>query len=301
MFKNLTCYRLGDWPKSATELEAALQSEPFAPCSATQAKSVGWAPPRGVEHGALVEAVDGQWVAQLVIETKAVPADAIRRRVDEEAARIEKESGRSVGRKERRDMKDDALIALLPQAFPRRTTVTVWVDPKRRLLLLDTASAPRADEATSALARASGDGWGVAPILTRTEPRIAMGAWLADEDALPAGFAIGMECELKGSGDEPASVRFARHPLHADDMRQHIDAGKLPVSLALGWQERVSFTLTQQLQLKKIRFDEGVMQDAGDVETTDARFDADISIATGELSALLDALLEALGGEMPEA
>lgn len=301
MFKNLTCYRLGDWPKSAAELEAALQTEPFTPCSATQAKSVGWAPPRGHEHGALVEAVDGQWIAQLVIETKAVPADAIRRRVDEEAARIEKESGRTVSRKERKDMKDDALLALLPQAFPRRTTVTVWIDPKRRLLLLDTASAPRADIATSALSDISSAGWHLAPLITRTEPRTAMGAWLADEDALPAGFAIGMECELKGSGDEPASVRFARHPLHADDMRQHIDAGKLPVSLALGWQERVSFSLTRQLQLKKIRFDEGVMQDAGDVESADERFDADIAIATGELSALLDALLEALGGEQQEA
>lgn len=301
MFKNLTCYRLGDWPQSATELDDALHTEPFTPCTATQAKSVGWAPPRGHEHGALVEAVGGQWIAQLVIETKPVPADAIRRRVDEEAARIEREHQRTVGPKERKDMREDALLALLPQAFPRRALVTVWIDPQRRLLLLDTASAPRADEATSALARISGPGWHLAPLLTRQAPRTVMGAWLADDDALPAAFAIGQECELKGSGEQPASVRFARHPLLAEEMRLHIDEGKLPVSLALGWQERVSFTLTERLQLKKIRFDEGVMQDAGEPETADERFDADIAIATGELAPLLDALLEALGGEMPEA
>ena len=299
MFKNLTCYRLGAWPKSAAEFEEALQAAPFTPCSATQAKSVGWAPPRGHEHGALVEAVDGQWIAQLVIETKPVPADAIRRRADEEAARIEKESGRTIRGKEYKDIKDDALLALLPQAFPRRSTVTVWIDPKRRWLLLDTASATRADEATSALAHVSGANWHLAPIFTHTEPRTAMGAWLADDDALPAGFAIGQECELKGSGDEPASVRFARHPLHAEDMRQHIGEGKMPVSLALSWQERVSFTLTQQLQLKKIRFDEGVIQ-GHPSDDPDERFDADITIATGELGSLLDDLIAALGGEDAE-
>ena len=303
MFKNLICYRLGAWPASAAELEAALETEPFTPCGATQAKSVGWTPPRGVEHGALVEAVGGQWIARLTIETKAVPADAVRRRVDEEAARIEQETGRAVGRKERKDMKEDALIALLPQAFPRRSSITVWIDPARRLLALDASSPTRADEAVSALSSASGSGWHIAPLLTRTEPRTAMGAWLAaddEDDALPAGFAIGQECELKASGDEPASVRFARHPLHADDMRQHIDEGKLPASLALDWQERVGFTLTERLYLKKIRFAEGVMDDAGDV-SADERFDADVAITTGELSALLDALLEALGGEAPEA
>ena len=59
-------------------------------------------------------------------------------------------------------------------------------------------------------------------------------------------------------------------------------------------------TLTERMQLKKIRFDEGVMQDnAGD--SPDGRFDADIAIATGELGALLDDLITALGGEDAEA
>ena len=193
MFKNLTCYRIGDWPASAAELEDALRTAPFTPCTPSQAKSVGWAPPRGIEHGALLEAIGGHWIAQLVIETKAVPADAIRRHVDEEAARIEKESARPVGRKERQDMKDDALLALLPQAFPRRSTVTVWIDPQRRWLLLDTASAPRADIATSALSDISGPGWHLAPLITRQTPRSVMGTWLGDKDgeALPAAFDIG--------------------------------------------------------------------------------------------------------------
>jgi DNA recombination-dependent growth factor C len=48
------------------------------------------------------------------------------------------------------------------------------------------------------------------------------------------------------------------------------------------------------LQIQKIRFDEGVFSDR---ETTDEdRFDADTSITTGELTGMIDNLIEALGG-----
>ena len=77
-------YRLaGAWPAAAAQLEEALAREPFAECGATQQKSCGWVAPRGAEHGALVEVVDGQWIARLAIETKAVPGDAVRRKVQE--------------------------------------------------------------------------------------------------------------------------------------------------------------------------------------------------------------------------
>jgi len=43
-------------------LEDALQKTVFEECGATQGRSVGWVPPRGEQHGPLVESVAGQWV-----------------------------------------------------------------------------------------------------------------------------------------------------------------------------------------------------------------------------------------------
>lgn len=298
MFKNLTLYRLGPgWPASAAELEQALAREPFAECTATQQKSSGWVPPRGEDHGALVEVVDGQWIARLAIETKAVPGEAVRRKAQEVIDEIERASGRRPGRREVRDIRDDALLALLPQAFARRSQVTAWLDPRRRRLLLDTASPARADEVIGSLVRVAGRGFSIALLQTQHTPQAVMAGWLAAQsaDELPPDFQVERECELKGSGEQPAVVRFTRHDLATDEVRQHVAEGKLPTRLALSWQGRVGFVLTEALQLRKIAFLEGVFEGGGSED--EDRFDADVALATGELSTLVDRLVEALGGE----
>ena len=292
-------YRLGpDWPASAAQWEEAIANEPFAECSATQQKSTGWVPPRGDEHGALVEVVDGQWIARFAIETKSVPGDAVRRKTQEAVDAIEKTTGRKPGKKEVRDLRDDALIALLPQAFPRRSQVTVWIEPTQRWLVMDVGAQGKADEVITSLVRVAGKGFGVGLLQTATSPQAAMATWLADPEgeALPHAFNIERECELKGSGDEPAVIKFTRHPLQTDEVRQHIAEGKLPTKLALGWAGRVGFMLTQALQLKKIAFQEGVFEE-GAASKDDDRFDADVALSTGELSGLIIDLIDALGGE----
>ncbi|MDO5086936.1 MAG: recombination-associated protein RdgC [Comamonadaceae bacterium] len=306
MFKNLTIYRIGPgWQPDAGRLEQALATEPFAECSATQQKATGWVPPRGQAHGAFLEVVDGQWIMKFMIETKSVPAEAVRRKVEEQAAAIEATQGRKPGKKELRDMKDDALAALLPQAFARRSAVLAWIDPEARLLVLDAGGQGKADEVTTSLIRVAGGGAGalqLALLQTQVTPQAAMARWLAAEDAdeVPEAFGIERECELKGSGEQPAVVRFARHPLETPEVRQHIAEGKLPTRLALSWQERVGFVLTQALQLKKLGFMEGVFDDADTPQNRDERFDADVALFTGELARLLPDLVEALGGEMAE-
>ena len=296
MLKNLILYRLGpEWPTSADQLVEALAGEPFAPCAATQQKSAGWVPPRE-EHGALVESVAGHWIARMLIETKAVPGDAVRRKVDEAVAKIEKSSGRKPGKKEMRDLKDDKLIALLPQAFPRQKAITLWLDPATRILALDAASQGAADEVITSLVRVAGKGFAVGLLNTVTSPQAAMAAWLADDEgeALPDAFDIGRECELKGSGDEPAVVKFGRHPIETDEVRQHIAEGKLPTKVAIGWAGRVGFTLTQALQLKKITLADGVLEGR---DKDEDRFDADVALTTGELAPLIAELIDALGGQ----
>ena len=302
MFKNLILYRIQPgWQPDAARLEQALAAEPFAECSATQQKSAGWLPPRGHAHGALLETVDGQWLMRFAIETKSVPSDAIRRKVEEEAARIEAAQGRKPGKKELRDMKDDALQALLPQAFARRASHWVWIDPQARLLAIDTGSQARADDITTSLLRVAGgqaNGLALALLHTATSAQTAMTAWLGDESGqtLPEGFSIERECELKASGEEPAIVRFTRHPLQIPEVRQHLREGKLPTRLALDWQGRLGFVLTQALQIKKLRYADGLFEQNPRPENRDEQFDADAALSTGELSRLLPPLIAALGG-----
>ena len=100
MFKNLMIYALGEaWHPQLADVEAALQSQTFTPCTALQDKSVGWVPPRGQAHGALVEAVAGHWVMRLMIETRSVPASVVRREAEQRIAEIEQQTGIKPGRK----------------------------------------------------------------------------------------------------------------------------------------------------------------------------------------------------------
>ncbi|KAF1022941.1 MAG: Recombination-associated protein RdgC [Paracidovorax wautersii] len=91
-------------------------------------------------------------------------------------------------------------------------------------------------------------------------------------------------------------MRYSKHPLDIDEIRGHIEAGKVPTKLALTWGDRVSFLLTENLQVKKISFLDGVFDAAGSAQ--EDGFDADVAIATGELVQLVPELLQALGGEM---
>ncbi len=88
-------------------------------------------------------------------------------------------------------------------------------------------------------------------------------------------------------------MRYARNPLDIEEVQSHIDAGKLPTKLALTWDDRVSFVLTEGLQIKKVSFLDTVFEGT---KSDDSGFDADVAIATGELRKLLPNLFDALGG-----
>ena len=292
MFKNLIIYRIApDWQIDLLQVEAALAQLPFMECGATQERSWGWAPPRGDAHGAMAESIAGQWLLRFMVETKVLPGSVLARRVQEKAARIEQETGRKPGKRESRDLKEEAKLDLLPMAFTKQSATWVWIDTEARFLVLDTSSQSRADEVASALIEAL-PGLALALLDTQTSPQAAMSQWLSTQEA-PPGFSIDRECELKSADAEKAVVRYARHPLDIEEIQAHIAAGKLPTKLALSWDERVSFVLTEGLQIKKLAFLDAAAQGQSD----DGGFDADVALATGELRQFIPDLIAALGGE----
>ncbi|MGL4297314.1 MAG: recombination-associated protein RdgC [Aestuariivirga sp.] len=294
MFKNATLFAIQlPQPMQVMTFDHAIESQQFTPCGATQAQSFGWAPPRGEDHGAMVESIAGHLIMRFVRETKSVPAQAIKRALDEVISDIEDGRGRKPGRKETRELRDEVMQDLLPHAFAKRTEVPVWIDPARSLLVVGSTTTAVTDLVISALVQAL-PGATIGYLNTQVAPQAAMTQWLAgaDED-WPSGFAPGRDVELKSNDEFKTVVKYNRHHLDDEEMRRHIGQGKLPTQLALDWQGRVSFTLTQATQIKKIKFLDTVFDGQ---KAEDAGFDADWAIATGELSGLIADLAQALGG-----
>ncbi len=298
MIKNATLYRLAaGWALTVEDMEAALDAARFVPCGATQEKATGWMPPRGNEHDVLVESINGWRVLRFAIETKAVPGATVREAAQVKADQIEIETGRKPGKKETKALREDALLELLPYAFPRRSGVWVLINLEQGWLVTDASTQGKNDEVVTALMRTF-DGVSLQQLRTWLNPKSTMAQWLLaeDPDNWPAGISVERECELRSASEDKAVVRFQRHHLVNDEVRKHIVEGKLPTRLALSWEGRVGFVLTEALQLKKITFLEGVFDQRKDEH--EDRFDADVALTTGELGQLLPALIKALGGEL---
>jgi recombination associated protein RdgC len=122
-----------------------------------------------------------------------------------------------------------------------------------------------------------------------------MTAWLSTGEA-PAGFTVDQDAELKAR-DGKATVRFANQSLELDDVARHTKAGKHCTKLALTWASRISFLLTDKLEIKRIRALDILKEAGGNTEgDADERFTADAMLMTGELAKLLEEVVEALGG-----
>ena len=271
----------------------------FRDCGATQEKSVGWSEPRGEKHGMLVESVGGQLIMRLTMESKVLPSSVVKRRADEKIEKIEEATGRKISRMEKKDIREETLLDLLPKAFTRISNTFVWIDPGKRLLMIDASGQTKADEVVAVLLR-SLDGLVITPIQTNAAPATQMTAWLMSHEA-PGRFDVDRECELKATDDSQAVVRYSKHMLNNEEVRKHLQNNKMPTRLALIWNGRVSFVLNDEAQIKKIKFLDGVFDVTEAQDKADDRFDADVAIVTVELGKLIPEMIDALGGEMAPA
>lgn len=295
-FRNLQLFRLApEWQYGADALATALQRVPFKPCGTQDRRSGGWVPPRGDD---LVFTVQGHQLIALGTEEKILPAAVVRQHAEIWLAAIEKEQGYKPGRKQAREIRDLVEAELLPRALPRRRLTYAWIDPATRWLAVDAASAARAAEVVEALKPALGD-LPLALLKTGMAPGTAMTQWLSAGEA-PGRFTIDRDGELQAAAEEHAAVRYTRHNLDSDEIRAHIASGKVATRLALTWNDRISFVLTESMQIRRLAFLDVVKEDSMfKAQTADELFSANVAIMSGELAVMLGDLLTALGGEAP--
>lgn len=297
-FKNLQIYRLpAPWAITAEQLETCLAPQAFAPCASLEMQSQGWVSPR--DNGMLVHTVNRQLIIQLGTEKKLLPTSVINQVTKARATEIEEQQGFAPGRKQMRELKEDVTDELLPRAFSIRRSTWAWIDPIDGWLVIDAGSPSKAEEVLKLLIKAI-DKLPLETLRTVRSPLTAMTDWLASDEA-PVGFSVDQDTELRSTGEGRATVRYVRHALEADDVQRHIAAGKQCTRLALTWNDKISFVLTEDLSIKRITpLDVLKENSSATTKNDEERFDSDIMLMTGELKHMLSELIQALGGQLKE-
>jgi len=293
-FKNLQIYRLpAPWAFTPEQLEEALSSNAFSPASSNELLRQGWDKPR--PNGGLVHVVNKQMLILLGTEKKLLPATVINQVAKARAAEMEEAQGFAPGKKAMKELKERVADVLLPRAFSIRGNVWTWIDPVNGWLVVDAASPAKADEVIKLLLKVV-DRMPLESLRVNRSPVGVMTEWLQADDA-PAGFTVDMDTELRATGESKAAVRYVRHTLEADEVRRHIAAGKQCTRLAMTWDSKISFTLTESLALKGVKPLDVLKETENSTRNDDERFDGDFMLMTGELSKLMADVVEALGGE----
>ncbi|MEW2738843.1 recombination-associated protein RdgC [Providencia sp. PROV130] len=296
-FKNILVYRLNrDLALSADDLEKQLAALAYHPCGSQDMMQTGWVSPMN-GGDALTHAAGNQILICAKKEEKMLPSPVIKQELQDKIEKLEAEQGRKLKKTEKDSLKDEVVHALLPRAFSKFSKTYIWIDTVNQLIIVDAASAKRAED-NLALLRKSLGSLPVVPLTFKDPIELTLTEWIRS-GSLPQGFAVMDEAELKAILEEGGIIRCKKQDLISDEIANHIEAGKLVTKLALDWEERIQFMLSYDGSLKRLKFSDTLKDQNDDIAKEDyaQKFDADYVLMTGELSALIARLIDVLGGE----
>ena len=229
-------------------------------------------------------------------QEKVLPAAVVNEFLAEKVEAIQEAEGRTIGRKERQSLKDDVIMELLPKAFTRSSLHYAYISPEQGHIVIDAASANKAEELLSALRETIGS-LPVVPLVSKQIPVQVMTRWVTDS-AAPEKFTLGDECELADPKESGSFIRCKQQDLTAEEINNLLQSGMIITKLNLTWLEGISFIIDDQLAIKRLRFEDNIREksDNLDVQSQTEQFDIDFSVMTIELTALIKDLLAVLGG-----
>lgn len=299
-FRNLTLFRFSpSVAKTLKSLAQELAEKRLRACGPLELETQGFVSPYGRSEESLVHHVGKFALVSFGSEAKLLPTSVINDELSAKLEKIEEKTGKRPGSRERKRLKEEVLTDLLPRAFIRLSKRNGYLDTEQGWLVIDTASRKSAEEGVTLLRDALGS-FPATPMAPAEAPRVLMTAWLATGE-LPQGLVLGDECELRDPVESGAIVRCRRQELETDEVREHLKSGKQVFQLGLVLEDRIAFTLGEDLVVRKLRFLDQVQDQLGEEgkENAIAELDAVFALMSLELRRLFAKLEEWFGIPRP--
>ena len=138
----------------------------------------------------------------------------------------------------------------------------------------------------------------IRPLTVKISPVATMTEWVNTQKAAEDFFVLD-SCELRDTHEDGGIVRCKRQDLTSDEVKNHLEIGKVVTQLSLAYKDKLSFTLNDQMTIKGLKFEDllqdQAQQDGGD-EALD-QLDASFQLMMLTFREFLPSLIEGLGGE----
>lgn len=286
-FKNVRVYKLS--APLSTDIaawEQALVEFKFTPLTAQEAVRSGFSFPLHASIKQYCHACQHLMFFAVKRQEKILPAAVINEEMQPKLEALEQEKGRPLSRKEKQSLKEELQQSLLPRAFSRSSLTQGYYDPQNQWIVINSGSASKAEDVLALLRKALG--WLPAlPWLDNHKLNSSLQLWLQNK-ALPEGFALGSDAELKAPDEEGAKVKFSNHLLSAEEVQSHLQ-DKLVTSISLEQHEGVSIVVTDDGAVKRIKFHDVITGQNEELGWEDlvTRLDADLMLMAASLNSAL--------------
>jgi recombination associated protein RdgC len=293
-FRNLSLFRFPEnVAKSLKKLDKDLESQRLRPCGPMELATQGFVSPFGRDSDELLHQVGAFSLIAIGSEERLLPSVVVNEALAERLAQITEKEARRIGGKERKRLKEEVISDLLPRAFIRPSRLSAYLDAEQGWFVVDSASRKAAEDAVSQVREALGR-FPATPMAPEESPRALMTDWLIS-GKLPAGLALGEDCELRDPAEAGAIVRCRRQDLESDEVREHLKSGKQV------FDDRMSFVLGEDLVVRRLKFLDVVLDEMGEdsAESARAEIDAGFALMTLEFKNLFERLDQWFGLPRP--
>ncbi|STZ74806.1 recombination-associated protein rdgC [Bergeriella denitrificans] len=215
-FKQLTPFVLLEKPE-ARHLEESLGGSWFVPPQGLDRFSEGFSNPVPFDFDRAVYETEGRLKFCLKREEKILPSGTVNTLLTDKVLKIERNEGRTIGRRERGELRWQIIDDLLPRALTN--TSRIYGIFAGRYLLVDTASRNRSENLLVKLREALGGLEARLPH-TKQSPGSLMTEWLLLGEC-GGGFELDCDVALRGVGNVAPKVRVSLKNLTDEDVVRH--------------------------------------------------------------------------------
>lgn len=271
------------------ELETLFEEARLKPCPPHARFLYGWLPPVKTSY---IHDCLGNAVICFGKEERVLPRNVVQREVEERVNMLEAQRGYPVKRAERAQLAEDIEFELLPKSFCVQKRVLGLFDHTQKRLYINTSSLNQASQFVTYL-RKSVPGLSLEPIAPFEALSSHFTRWITDPSSLPSHIQLAADCVLLSPQDEKKRFHCKGYELPADEILNLLSQGLVATEISLIWHERIQFTLTQDLILKKLKCLDYLADDFQEVRKLgeDEQLDAGITLLAGELRTLCDDLI----------